>query len=738
MLFEEYIKEYIAQRVNVDFLLDQIQYGLLRDIVEHCMGQTEYKLSLQKRAESTLSALFSQLVRGYSFTAFLDQVTKSEREPFLTSLLYHIYYINLTLEHLASQDKLTYYLLRVLASQASEKSLLKIFSGLSYEQQFQCIGFCLVNFDEGAYRLFSLLVKKGSKEIQELLGYVRYNLIDKKGLGQWLLSQPSISADWVQQLLVACREDIAKRIARVEKKLGLTDLTDSLMLFGLYDHQVPKEAWHLHEHEALDDKLEAISVPTAEEAEFLEALKMQLTSLKKHPERYVKGIESITFALPTAGKELRLFPWVSSMVEALRSFARTFQRKEMEPLFVFDQSPPALFKKNATYIKRLKAPIIHLGTEEILSLANRLGLEGMLVTTREKTFGFGGARNAIFFLAPLLRHYYREKKDVAAISDAELKRDFREVVLEEKRGPCVIHMGDDDVHVHVSNIFADALFAYNHQNEYFCRFGWVIGRRTTWTETTFNLKYVLERSADILLQHGWQEAPFSHGMAGLLCKPKLCLNLPFGQEEAYLQSMQKYPFDFRLPAMHLSGYRFPKEKLPLTRYSGLAALLKSHYAYSVGMMLVADLIDPADVQKHCALPWNDAGHAFKNLQEALLFMLQPATVKTMQERFWQNVARLGKAFEEYKAEPGQVPQEATLHMGILTLQDISKEVCPEEIKHLFAELAKDAALFKTVLANPTGKEKPSTLPFTSALQLLFDAVGNAGFQKQLRLFTAQR
>jgi len=729
MRFEEYVRSYVAQSINVDYLLDQIQYGLLRDIVEHLLSLPQFKLSRQKRVEITLSVIFSFLVRGFDFLKFLDQMAKNERAQFLSTLLYHIYYINLTLEHLTSPDKLTFYLLRVLASQASPKTILKIFSGLSYLQKMQCIGFCLANFDEGAYRLLTLLEKQGSEEIKKLLWYVRFNLIDKKELGQWLLSQQRITPDTIQELLLACSRDVKERLLRVQAKikLPLKEVKEALSLFGLYDHQVPKEAWHLSEYPALDEKL-AVST----DAQFLRALTEQITSLN-HPEYYRKGIDFITFALPTAGKDLSLFPWISSMTEALGFFCDYFKLKNRPAIFVFDQSSKTLFEINRHYIKSLKANIIHLATDEILSLAKRLDLEGLLVTSQEGQFGFGGARNAIFFLAPLLNYYHKRKENFLNISRKQLKKDFREVVLEEKHGPCVIHMGDDDVHIPISNIFGDALFAYKHASEYFCRFGWIIGRRTTWTETTFNIKYVLERSADILLQHGWQESPFSHGMAGLLCKPKLCLNLPFGQEEAYLQSMQQYPFDFRLPAMHLSGYRFPKEPLPLDRYSGLAELLEKHYEYSVGMMLVADLIDPANVQNRCALPWNDKGHTFKNLAEAIHYMLQPKTIKEMQKRFWQNVKLLNHAFKNYKPKEGHIPEQATLHMGILMMQDVQEEKCPPELQKLFVALAKDATLFKKVLENPQGTQKKSLLAFTSALQLLLQAVGSAGFQKKLSL-----
>ncbi len=613
---------------------------------------------------------------------------EDEKTTFLSSLLYHIYYCNIPLEYLLSSEKLTFYLIRLLALSASEDTL-KLFP-----IDLKLISFCLKNFDEGAYRILQLAQKAGDPTVKELL-----YLVERK-----LVPENEVAED-----LERCRAQVKKSIKNLQKHFEYSEeqIERFVRIFGLYDHQVPKEAWSIHKHKLLDKKLTL----KASKKAFHKAIDEHLQALSHAPNKYVEGMQQITYVLPTAGKDLSLLAWIPSMTDALEGFCSEFNLKNPIPIYVFDQSEPSLFKKNAAFCKAQKGSIIHLGTEEVLQHARKLGIEKLLETDSDGRFGYGGARNAAFLIIPRIQN------------------------------STIIHMGDDDLHVPYCTPFSDALFAYNHKNEYFSRFGWVKGRHTTWTETSFNLRYVLEKTRDILLQHAWQSEPFRHGMSGLLTKPKLCLNVPFGQEEAYLLAMNEYLFDLRQPMLHLSGYRLPKANIPQNRLSGLAQFLESHYRYSIGAMLVSDLLDPLNYYKRSSLPWNKVKKNFTSLQDAISYICKPEVIKQMQRQFKKNMQTLKKSLDEYASEKKE--NLATYHLGVLELQDIDKALEPykrfpkevEELKKLFTSLTKDYQSFKELLAGPNIACQKN-MPITHSLHLLRSVIEGATFQKALKPLTS--
>ena len=657
----------IRARLSCDYLLDAIEHGLLRDIVEECFLAGE-------EAEDILTELFNALVVNFDFKKIIKGLDNKER--FLTDLLYQIYYLNLSIEYLRSQELLLFYLIRT----AALSNNLQLFDALTPDQKERCIAFCQTHFDEGSYNILKQLPRQ-----------VEYEGLD----------------------LPYSREEIDRFVS----------------IFGLYGHQVPKEAWEeLKDEHFLGNKLKS--------NEFKEAVCSHIEALSKHRDEYVMGMELITWALPTAGKELSSLAWIPSLTKSLEAFSQEFGIKNSVPIYVFDQSEPALFAKNGDFLRGVNPNCRHIATEDALFLAKALKIEKLVQTDPSGRFGYGGARNAIYLLMPLIRFYDQQNIDFHTVSEAELRQDFNDVVLEEKIAPCIIHMGDDDVHVPLSTAFSDALFAWRHKDEYFCRFGWVVGRKTTWTETSFNLEYLLDHTQNIVLQHKFQEVPFRHGMSGLLSKPKLCLNLPFGQEEAYLLAMKEYLFDLREPMIHLSGYRFPAAVLPKNRFSGLAAYLKAHYSYSIGSMLVSDLLDPLNLYKRCALPWNMVKEPFGSLKEAIAYICRPEVTKEMQQQFAKNRKNLAQGLKNYEDNKLKESDLALFHLSVLEEQDVDsllqkysrfpKEV--EELRRLFKALAEDANAFKARLEG----QSSCSGSLTSSLDLMIDVIEKASFQKILQ------
>lgn len=740
----------MREALCVDFLLDEINSGLLRDIVEHCFRERGFKISRQKKAVLILSVLFSRLVRDFSFEEFLQLLPKKEQKDFLTDLLYHIYYINLTLENLVSKERLFFYLFQTFAIRAREKSLAAIFSSLNLSEKIRCLGFLLERFDEGSFRIMQVCAKDRAPEIKAWPELILRSLIDKKEFSEWALSQESITKDELELILKTIHKEIDQKAAKIcqilqsiGKRVTFEEVKRTVLLFGLFNHQVPREAKFLHEYRGLDEKLEQalgnLDKPGVQA--FIDSLVEQITTLTANPEHYLEGLKLITFAMPTAGKQLERLFWLPSVAQALNQL----KPKQRVPIFIFDQSEPKLFKKNSRYLKKFRQQDVYqLDTPQIVAIAEKIGCLELLVTDKQERFGYGGARNAIFLIAPLLKYYYDKVGSEAlfehlhSLALFELQKDFREVVLEEKRGPVVIHMGDDDIYIPTSTVFCDALFAYKHASEYFMKVGWVSGRRTTWTLSSFDLEYVLNRSPEILLQHRWDDSPCFHGMAGLLTKPKLCLNLPYGHEEGSLQAMEIYSYAFRLPSLHLSGYRFPKLKLPTNRFAGLAELLREHYHYLFSLLLVMDLVDPGNIFKRSALPWNE--HApFKSLSEAINYMQLAATKEEMQRRFFRNLTSIATAYSE-KSSPLDF---ATLNVTTLDSQDIAKATKGfkklfrkeiRELQKLFELLAHEANLLKEILLKEiaeTKRVKEEGTILTPVLVKLLEVIGKASFQTAL-------
>lgn len=660
----------IDEALNVEYLLDRIQQGLLRDIVEECLRQGH-------QVDDILDTLFSKLVKGFSFIEFLHLIPSGEKEVFLSDLLYHIFYLHLSVEYLANKEHLRFFLFQVFAVKASSDSIRAVIAQFDKEPLYT---FLRKNFDEGSWRVFAAM--------QE--------------------SQAHIYSD---EDLVHMQELFSAH----NMPCNIDEIKTFVYIFGLDGHQ-----------------------ESDDEQSFYEAAYRHVKALSNAPAEYIKGIEMMTIALPTKGKELSQFAWVHSTTSALDFFTKHFKLSYKVPVFIFDQSDEPLFAKNRAYMKSLDANIIHIGREAILKLAKRLKIEALLVTDPPHDFGFGGARNAIFLLMPLLKYYYTKGVDVDSVKQDALLRDFQEVVLEEKRGPSVIHMGDDDVLLPRSTFFSDALFAAEHQDEYFARYGYLSGRKTIGIDTTFDLKQLLTKVEDLILQHKMQHSPFSHGMACLLTKPKLCLNVPFGTEEAYLFAMKQYHFDFRETSYHLSGYRFPNKLMPQNRFSGLSDYLSAHYRYIHSMRLVVDLIDPTNRRESSILPWNQKDMPFRNLKEAIQAITQDTTIKEMQTQFALNLSRLNEAMQSYVYNGNDRPEFATLTLKVFDTLDIERELQPyrdrfpeeaDELMALFTSLKRDYNRFRELLNGQSIAD--SNGPFTHPFWLLSEVINKASFQKSL-------
>ena len=578
---KEVVNQYLDLHFDHESLVANYQFGYLRRIIEACF-------LVDDSPKNILQCLFSRIVPGFSFP---DIASKKEEHAFYNKLLFSLYAQDFPLLCCSDATTLSHYFFQLLASCVSTTRLKALFKGLQPQEQKNQLAFSAAHFDEGAFAIFAAAKKLGA------VGSV---------------------TSWEKKKLLELLQPYTK------KRLTLPAIERFLKVFGLYGHQLPVSLHSFEEGTSLIEKLEAISFH--EEAPiFVDRILLHIQALSEHPEWYQEGLQSLIHALPTCGKDLSKLFWLESTAASVQMLGRYIDVSK-HSILVFDQSEPTLFAKNAVYIaklaKRYKVAIKHIDTPAILEAASKLNVEHFLRATPTAQFGYGGARNIVFLLAP---YFCKANGD----------KPF-------------IHMGDDDVYVHPSLIFSDALWAYLHKDEYCCRMGYVMGRFAR--DSNFTKHDLLYATSSILSQCPWIASPYPHAMAGLVSKPKVGLALPFGQEENHMRAIRTDYFDFRLPAIHLAGPRYPAYKgWPTRIFCGLGEFLRQRYVDVFQRLLVTELLDPINRYNQCALPWNLKTEPFTSFEEMLKFMESPTTKALMQERFWSNFSRAACAFSELPA-----------------------------------------------------------------------------------------
>jgi len=456
----------------------------------------------------------------------------------------------------------------------------------------------------------------------------------------------------------------------LEKKNSEESFAVFFQQFGLYGHQPPIKVPGFHDSESLLQKIQALhklfqnplsfaSMPQEDlQAIYAFVLRICYRLYTYHcaSDRYKEGLDLLTFAMPTFGKDLSRQPWLFSIASGLNTLSEYFKKANLEisldqyPIYVFDQSPKRLFVKNQRFIRKLeerfKCCIVHVSQTEALLLAKKLHLEKLIATQEKGAFGYGGARNCVYFLTPMLKAAHKLGKRTVSeaidLNEDELQTLFRRSVLGEvaQGQDAVLHMGDDDIEVPEACIFADLLFAQKFNQEYFDRMTYIIGRATNIINPYLDLQSFLKSPAGLYHFTQWKDTANLAGIVGLLSKPKFCLNLPFGSEEKDFR-LKGYSDPFRPALIHLSGNRHPSKQIPADPFSGLAESLEKINVYVFHIGMVQSLLDSRDNKGRCVFPWNprrnESPYPFTSLGQALKFASQEKYKKEMQKRFWKNV-----------------------------------------------------------------------------------------------------
>lgn len=614
-------------------------------------------------------------------------ISKEEKRKILTAMLYGIYYKDFPLHEWAPEHRknATEWLMVQLIAESGELTTLRqILSTLSLDHLVRLACFCHKWYREGSYLILrELPLLPHGKTIKGILEGLdsHYYEIDK--CCSFVSGREKITEEEVKGLLAELEAYASERkeslfsmfntlTALMHQRKPLKQYSEAyyspsefqtfVRFFGLEGHapiiRYQKKA--LKEN-GLVEKIHALKIifshdiliekATKKELRFyytfIQEILNHLNAFLKSPEKVLTGLKKTAFAIPTMGKELEKFPSLASLIQGIALV--TESRLNKHPVFVFDQSDDLLFETNSLYIDRLNkkqgAAIVHLSRQDTVALAKKLDVDRLIQTTTRGTFGYGGARNAVSFLAPVLKLAFeggcRKVSDVLALDTHHLRELFQAGVLgsrSPKNSGVTIFSLDDDVAIAPCNVFSHLLFAEEHETRYYKSEGYTIGRATKFSVAFMGLKKLLSRHQRVFEFTKWIDYPIGAGMSEYVFKPTFCLNIPFGAEEAHLRGIEKSRCFIRT-SYHLATARHPKGALPTHFFVGLEEHLKGFIPYAITLAMTLAILDPTNKYKIRAIPWNKKGALGRvsSLRTILMVVGRGSTKEELRAGVWRNV-----------------------------------------------------------------------------------------------------
>ncbi|MBA2726909.1 MAG: hypothetical protein H0U49_01885 [Parachlamydiaceae bacterium] len=408
---------------------------------------------------------------------------------------------------------------------------------------------------------------------------------------------------------------------------------------------------------------------------FVLSICQQLYSFHRtQPSPYIRGLQSLVFALSTRGNKLDEMPWLQSVLEGIDCVKEHLQGGNVQeapfklnPIVIFDQAKLKEFKKNDSTIRELSQKynieIWHLSNKQTLQLAKKLGIEtwiqyspGELVrptnpeslqvgskTSSDQNFGYGGARNCALLLAPMIAGSFQKGisslEELLKLNKKKLKDIYDNSTLGKEDQDLFIHLGEDDVAIQPCNIFSDALFAESCNDMYFNRSIECSGRSTHQMFAFLDLKNVMEMPT--LSFNPWSYKIFRGSMKGMLTKPKFCLPSPMGNEELNVKLPNESLIHFLQPNIHLAGTRFPQKDLPESPWDGLLESLSQQVPYRFLISMTAMFTDSTNRLERSIFPWNDDPvrnrYRFHSLFDLWTYAESKEIKEELKRRFWDNV-----------------------------------------------------------------------------------------------------
>ena len=648
--------------------------------------------NLELKSVLILKYLIIKIHPSFDFEQFIYSlhVPKPSLKIFLSTLIQSLYFKEVTLSSLSQLENPSYLLLQILAENLSLMDLKKILLELSLYEKLHLLHFSFKNYREGSFPLhqaFEHLYSKNNNpeasSMLKLLNGLKRKYYDLNALKQFLKEANPLSLPDLMQFLDTKFEEQIREIKNLLESLSKTffptqesifsleEYKEFFQLYGLKDHIPPFP----HPHQAyqdnhLLDKLKFLrdifsdsksrqslsSIHLNFYQVFVRTILDHMDTLLKKPEKYEKALETFVFGIPTAGKDLARLPGLITTVQAYKNCMEILQNKGCKkrdlkeiPLFVFDQSNPEQFESNQLFIESLQKQygcwIVHLSRQDILKIAQKLKIAALIDTTHLGHFGYGGMRNSLFLLLPVLKQLYAKYTSVDEILNLDfsiIKEIFNQHVLGASLEiPAdTIFMLDDDMLIHEANLFSHLSLSMHSQSLYLASQGYEIGRSTKKNLRYPHLKTFLENPETLFSHLLWSQMPTPCLMSEYVGHPRLCVNLPMGGEE--LLTRLTSSFDLFSPcSFHLGGHRLPVGHWPTHYALGLDAYLTKYIPYSFYIALIEVFIDPVNAYGQNIYPWMDRSFTQrnKNLHETLKILSDKKIYQDMQKRFWSNLKK---------------------------------------------------------------------------------------------------
>ncbi|MCE5315814.1 MAG: hypothetical protein LLG04_00435, partial [Parachlamydia sp.] len=621
--------------------------------LNQCLAHPVTDFTLEEQFQSVIDHYF-YLLQGspkFSLKDFIrDYVPQEHVRTLLEKLSWKLRLGDWDFNYLSEKPtpRLEGFAFQTLAEILPPQALEDVLSRLNGAQRLALAQFCYANYREGSFFILASLEERANGHEKELYLKLRLYVFDRKKFAELDASKP------LPELINVLQKHVEKQIDRLMPNLEKTGLTreeieDFVSIFGFDDFLVLiKEDFHLIEMMPIADIKQESFFYNKEDYE--DALRGQIGRIKAHceaakkPEIYAAGLKLVTWALPTAGKRLAKMAWIPSVAQGLKSMIDYLNKKgvavspQEHPLIVFDQSPPDIFQENREFIKTVEQktgiPIVHLSRQQVVAIAEKIGVKEMVVTTKDGVWGYGGARNSIYCIASIIKELKGQNRwdQWEQVPPDELKSLFKHLVLEDR---AIVFMGDDDTEVPAANLFEEALISHENQSNNFKKVCLSIGRDTTPQAPPG--KYADDRvPLDLAaLCVPWKTTLLINGMNGNLSKPRFCLTLPYGAEENTGVSQEPIKHALMHPHMHLAGNRAPEGVLPTKPYSGITQKLRQVVPYVYGNYEAGYLKN--------VIPWDR--EKFYTFGEALSHACSPYTQSALQTSFWSTFA------EHWKLQP---------------------------------------------------------------------------------------
>ncbi len=660
--------------------------------------RTRGSKSKKQKAMEMLQDLFASYSFDLRLFCVTYHLTDKEITQFLSYLLYCIYYNEIV--HTQLPKNLEFYFLTLLTEIISTKWI----KHLLPRKKLPLIAFCKSYLREGSW-----LILKAIDHTNNLFTHSP-NTLDIQ------LKLPIL----IDKIIALPLEKLKESFAPYRNQNYTSEELDAF--FKLFSFNFP-----------LPDLIKLFDNPTLASPEQLNflintvlGLCENLYAYFREPSLYRSGLTRMVYTLSTRGINFDQMPWLPSVLEGLQSLTQHLKLNLKDfPIIIFDQAPNRELSKNRIFVqkqaKKYSATIWHLSHEEIIRLAKKLKVLHWIKSSRKRYFGYGGARNCTFFLAPVIHQAFQKGSRTYAelIKRDDLKILFNESVLGKTAQDSILHLGEDDIFIPICNFYSDTLFAAKHKNLYFQRFSLEIGRSTLNINAKLDLKNLLSNPSILYSSTVWKDTPSIAGMKAMLTKPVFCLPLPFGHEERHVSTPISLSPSFEQPIIHLGGTRFPKHLIPISPLDGILKYLKCYLTYCIEISMVMQLVDPANLYGRCILPWNDPEvPGISCLGDLLEYAKQPKVQKELQKRFWDNLTFA------FTSEPSD---ENPLVMHLTDLANLESSLsAPAELKRFYKDVQNDARLFlevgRNLIQNKKLKNKPVKSPLTSSFLLLLNHI----------------